>query len=118
MARRTPVTYKRGNTWPPIDDVISDRNGPVNLSSATNLRFLIRKGTPDGELVSTGTATAGNPETTAANGGIRYQPVAADTDDIGNFVGEWEITFAGPKIASAPNGPGEYIPIIITENLA
>jgi hypothetical protein len=118
MTRRNPIVYKRGNTWPPIDDIITDRNGPVDTSAAITLRFLIRKGTPDGELVATGTATAGNPDTAAVDGGIRYLPTATDTDDIGNFIGEWELTFSGPKVASAPNGPGEYIPIIITENLA
>jgi len=118
MSRRNPVTYKRGNNWPPIDDIISDRNGPVDLTAATLIRFLIRQDTPDGTLVATGIAAAGNPETAAAAGGVRYLPATTDTANIGNFLGEWEVTFAGPKIASAPNGPGEYIPIVVTENLA
>jgi hypothetical protein len=118
MARRQPIYYKRGNLWPPIEDIISDRNGPVNLSLALSLRFLMRRDTPDGDLVVTGTATAGSSLAAAADGGVTYQPVAGDTDEIGTFIGEWEIVFTGPLPATAPNGPGEYITIIISEDLA
>lgn len=118
MTRRRTVYYKKGNTWPPIDDIITDRNGPVDLSAAITLRFLMRRDSPTGALVTTGTATAGNPTTTAANGGIRYLPVAADTNTVGTYLGEWEITFSGPKIATAPNKAGEYITVIVSEDLA
>ncbi len=51
----------------------------------------------------------------AANGVVQYAFQAADTDEAGDFLGEFEVTYAGGVIQRFPN-PG-HIQIKITQDL-
>ncbi|HEY6563738.1 MAG TPA: hypothetical protein VIY86_04540 [Pirellulaceae bacterium] len=118
MARRRNIQYKRGDSWPPLDDVVSDRNGPMDLSGALSARFLMRLNNHEGVLQVDAAAVLGNDEVPATEGGIRYL-WAVDGSDLaiaGTYVGEWEITWLD-GVATAPNGQGDYLEIVVSPDL-
>lgn len=94
---------KRNDTSPSIEAVLSDSNGPVNLTGAT-VNFYMAN------LVS-GAATI----TDAAAGEVRYDWQAGDTTKLGYHLAEWEVVYADGKKETFPNDG--YSTIKITADL-
>lgn len=90
-------SLKQDDTWPAINATLSDANGPINLTTATTVKILL-KPTGGGTLIQ-GTCTIVN----AAAGTVRYQWVTGDTVAAGTYNGEFEITWADGKIGTVPN---------------
>lgn len=106
----TDVFYiKRNDTSPSISGTCKDADDVViDLTSAT-VRFHMLD--DDGETVIDTAATLAD----AANGLVRYDWVAADTDTAGGFRGEFEVTYYDSTIETFPNRG--FIPIRIYEDL-
>lgn len=110
-------TIKQNDTWPPLGDAAEPvvlKSGPegaqvpIDLTGAT-VKLFIRKADGTGTPLSR-TVTIVTP----ANGTVRYDWVAADTVDAGEFVFEYQITFGDGKIATVPT-VGYYSLLIIDD---
>jgi len=98
--------------------LVSDADGiPHNLTGATVVFSMssIIGGTPK---ISEAAVTV----VSAINGQVRYDWQAIDTDTLGTFYGEFEVTFADGTILTFPekdsNGTGGYIEIEIFAEVA
>lgn len=102
---------KQNDTSPGILATLQDASGvAINLVGAT-VRFHMRE-------LNTGTTKVNALATvvTAASGIVRYSWIAADTNTVGSFQGEFQATYADGKIETFPNDG--YIPIEITDDIA
>lgn len=103
------MTIKQHDTWPPLDAVLSDQDGPIDLTTATTVKLLLKTATGGG--TGGGTCTI----TDAAGGGVRYEWQTADTAAIQSFNGEFEITWSNGEISTVPND--SYITVEIKADL-
>lgn len=101
-------SLKRGDTAIPLTAILSDNNGPLDLTGIT-VRFKMRGAT----LVNTKVDSPAivDPDQTTNKGKVTYEWVDADVDTPGNFVGEFKL-FSGGKPLTFPNG-NTYIQIEI-----
>jgi len=104
---------KKDDTRPKIRSILKDAAGlVVNVSGAT-VRFIM---TPKTEAAgSTPTVDAVASIITAAEGIVEYTWEAADTDTVGKYRAEWEVTFSDGGRETFPNS--EYIEVIIRNDL-
>lgn len=106
-------TIKQGDTAPAITRTLKElKSGKlevVDLSAATGVIFRWR-------LVPTrDTSTATGQIVDAVNGLVQYEWAPGDTDVVGNYEGEFVVTWADGDTQTFPSD--QYIPIIIYENL-
>lgn len=101
---------KQGDTLKPIEAVLQDEIGPINLSSCT-VRMIIRRvgATRVSALVRTCTLTD------AANGRVTMNWQAGDTAKSGSFRAEFEITYPDTKKMTVPNNG--WVSIVILPDL-
>lgn len=102
---------KQNDTSPALQATLKDSNDTaIDLSSAS-VKFHMRK---------VGAVTPkidGNATISNADGGVvYYQWQTGDTDTIGSYEAEFEVTFVGGEIESFPNN--RYIQIEITNAIA
>lgn len=102
---------KKGDIGNPLIAVLSDANGPVDLTGLT-IRFKMRPRTTlvtkvDGPAVP-------DPDQSANPGRVSYSWAEGDVDSAGRFVGEFIIDDFGG--ATFPNG-NRYIEIEIGEGV-
>ena len=96
------VDIKRGDTWPPVDAVLSDQDGPIDLTTATSVKLLFK--TTTGSTTYSRVCTITN----AVAGAVRYSWTSADaatgpTSAVNSFNIEWEITWSDGGITTVPN---------------
>lgn len=109
---------KANDLLPAIQGAASTAGTPVNLTSATLIKFFMRAADANFQPVTTGTlkvnatATAVAPTT---SGVLRYDWVVGDTAVPGNYVGEFQVTFPGAKPQTLPTT--SYITITILADL-
>lgn len=98
------ATIKAGDTWPPLRGTASDADGTVDLTAADSMILILKhsSGTPLLEV----TPEAIDP---VANDGFnwRYVWAAGDTDVIGDYSVELEVTWDSlstpPEVQTFPN---------------
>jgi hypothetical protein len=109
-------TAKQHDTAPAYVADLADDFGlvseaPINLTSATSVRFLMRKngqtGTPKVSSVMT--------VTDAANGRVQHNWGTADLDTVGTYDVEFEITWTDGTIETVPNDT--YLTINVVDDL-
>lgn len=91
------LTIKQNDTWPPIEAVLSDAAGPVDLTGAAVK--LILKSAGAGSTVITGACTIVD----AVAGSVRYTWLAADTASVNTLNGEFEVTWGDGNVTTFPN---------------
>jgi hypothetical protein len=93
----TDFTIKSGNTAPALVATLYDGSAPLSLVGANvRMRMRARNG---GLLVVDSPATiVGNAE----EGVVSYAWQTGDTDGVGDFEVEWQVTFAGGAIQTFP----------------
>jgi len=102
---------KQNDTAPSIRATLKDGDGDViNLTDAT-VRFHMR--TIGGTSTKVDASATVNSPATA--GVVQYDWDAADTDTIGSFQAEFEVTYGNSKIESFPNNG--YIRVEITDDI-
>lgn len=111
-----PFYIKQNDTRPRYVATLLDNFGepdqaPINLTNATSVKFLMRS-----------TGNAGSPKvtaaaaiTSAASGIVTYTWVAGDTDTIGEFDVEFEITWSDGGVETVPNDG--YLSVVIEDDL-
>src|SRR4051794_18539869 len=92
------LTVKRGDTWPPVKGRAADDDGALDLASAASITFLMKKTA----LLVTGTVDVIDPPDAEGNN-WSYTWTAGDTDVIGDYQVELEITWAVGHTETVPN---------------
>lgn len=103
---------KRNDTLPYLDAVLSDDNGPIDLTNVTSVHFVMRssaRGVTDAKVRAECTVV-GDP----TNGEVRYEWALGDTDAAGTYRGEFEVNLGG-RVLTYPSST--YIPISIVADL-
>lgn len=102
---------KQNDTSPSLQATLKDgADNAVDLTGAT-VRFHMRQlGTQTVKVDDDATVSD------ADNGVVYYQWSASDTDTIGSFEAEFEVTFSGGEIESFPNN--RFIQVEITDDIA
>jgi len=90
------VTFVQGDTAPFITGQIKKADGsPRNLSTATEVRFQMRK-----EDDRTYTVDAEADITNASEGRVQYEWAANDLSVPGEYLGQWQVTYLDGKITT------------------
>ena len=100
-------TIKQNDNYPDLQLTLSDKNGPINLTSATAVKLILKFGTTS--------VVGAMTKTDAANGVVTYTWAAGSTAVAGTYKGEVEITWATGKIETVPNDG--YFEVIIMADL-
>jgi len=101
-----PFRIKQGDLLPIISATMTDNNGVVDLTNATSVKLILKKRRSG--LAIEKTASIVSP---ATSGIVRYVWVTNDTDTIGIYDAEWEVTFTGGSLMTFPNGGCDVIEI-------
>lgn len=93
-------TIKQHDTWPPLAFTLSDASGPVDLTTATTIKFIAKGQT----VIITGTCVK-DPDQTVNKGKGTYTFLAADTAVNGLYDVEFEVNWGGTpaKVETFPN---------------
>lgn len=89
-------TIKAYSTWPPLSAVLSDANGPIDLSTATSVTLFL-EGTLGGLI--TGPCTI----TDATAGTVQFPWAAGDTDVADTYELEFKIIWSAGGDQRVPN---------------
>lgn len=91
-------SIKQGDTLPPIRSILKDAaNNVVPLPVGTTVKFHLKK--VSGSIKVDAAATIVDVPTAE----VKYDWVDGDTDEAGDFVAEWEVTYSGGGTLSVPN---------------
>lgn len=102
---------KQNDTSPALQVTLKDANGSAIDLSASTVRFHMREiGATTAKVDASATVAD------ADNGIVYYSWSAADTDTMGSFEAEFEVTFAGGEVESFPNN--RFIQVEITDDIA
>lgn len=101
-------TIKQNDLLPEISGICQDAAGvAVNLTTATGVAFHM--------VASVGGATKVNAAAVvvdATNGIVKYSWAGTDTNLVGDFLAEFEVTFPGPKQLTFPNDSNLTVSIV------
>jgi hypothetical protein len=86
---------KAGDSWPPLAATLSDGSGPVNLTTADSVRWIMKSGS----TVVSGPCVVAD----AVNGRVAYAWDPGDTDTAGAYQGEFEVTWNVGEVETFPN---------------
>ncbi len=100
---------KRYDRLPPLDVQLVSDVGPVDLTTATSVKFLMRD--VDKTVVINSPMTVIN----ASLGQVRYMWAAGDTDVIGSFKAEIEVIWSGNLAQTFP--AASYFRVKIYEDI-
>ena len=94
---------KRGDTSPSFERQLTGDGAPIDLSEAgTTVRFIMHDG---GEAVIDRSASIVD----APEGVVRYNWLDGDTDTVGTYRAEFEVTYSDGAVESFPNDHDLYI---------
>lgn len=102
---------KQNDTSPSLEATLKDGNGTVIDLTGATVNFHMRQIGKTTVKVDA-SATVSSP---ATSGVVEYQWTASDTDTIGVFQGEFEVTYSTGAIETFPNG--SYIAIEILDDI-
>lgn len=88
---------KENDTSPSLAATLKDAAGTVIDLTAATVRFHMRVSGAAAKVDAAATVVS------AANGTVRYDWVAADTDTVGTFEAEFEVTHSDSTIETFPN---------------
>lgn len=98
------------------DDFGEPSEAIVNLTTATSAVFNMRAANGGAVKITRGSAAISN----AAGGEVTYAWGTADTDTVGDFEAEVEVTWNDGKAETFPGGPagGSYWEVTISDDIA
>lgn len=91
-------TIKAHDTLPSIQAALVSGGTAVDLTSATGVSFIMKSAVGNG----TATKSAAVIVAPATGGVVRYDWTASDTATPGDFLAEWEVTWAAGKKQTFP----------------
>lgn len=98
---------KRGDTLPPMRAVLTDEEGPFDLTDCTIVFRYMH--TQSGAAIEKDADISGGDPT---QGKVIYNWESGDTDTPGIYFCEWVVTTTGGKEITFPNGNAEYFEIL------
>ena len=97
---------KKDNTSPSITSNLKDyQNNAISVAGAS-VRFHML------DLDGTTKVDAAGSVTDGANGIVQYDWVSGDTDTIGTYNVEWEVTYGDGTIETFPNSDYEIVVVV------
>lgn len=100
-------TIKRNDTSPGIRTTLFDGNNlPVDITGNKGVRFHMKDAS--GTVVIDDAATVAD----AANGVVTYTFTALQTDTVGTYQVEFEVTYADDAVETFPNNGNSTITIV------
>lgn len=106
----TKFYMKQNDTSPAIKIECADGDDAVIPVTGASVDFFMRGSNGTVKVNGTGSVTDG------PNGIIQYDWSAGDTDTVGIFEAEFQVTFAGGEIETFPNKG--YISVVIGDDIA
>jgi hypothetical protein len=100
---------KKRDLLPEIQGTCEDANGPVDLTTASSVRFLMGLSGSATNKVSAAATFVDRP-----NGIVKYTWAGTDTDTAGDYDAEFEVTWPGTKPETFPNRG--FIKVSITDD--
>lgn len=91
------LTVKQYDTTPPVQATLSDTNGPINLTTASSVK-IVMKGQVSATVINQSCTI-----TDAANGDVEYVWQTGDTDIADTYVGEFAIHWSDSTVQKVPN---------------
>jgi hypothetical protein len=118
MTIGTPFTIKEHDTRPTYIATLKDAFGtggeaPINLSAASQVRFIMRLADFSGDTPAK--VNAPMTITDAANGIVTYPWATGDTDTPGTYSVEFEIRWADGTVQTVPEG--DYLQVVVVDDL-
>lgn len=107
------VEYKTGDTTPDLTGTVTDANGPVNIFTATSLRFISKNGIN----TVTGAAVKIDDGTVPLRGKWKYVWAPTDLSIAGDWEVEIEVTWSAGKIETFPNSKTRNPHYTVTDDL-
>lgn len=101
-------SIKQNDTGPPLEAVLSDAEGPIDLSTATSVKLLLRGQKRIGAVTVSGVCTIVTP----LLGEVKYTWVPADTIVADLYLAEFEIQWADGTIWTIPNDKYFYVDML------
>jgi len=91
-------TMKANDLLPSIQATLTSNGGPIDLSTATGVDFIMRLTNGTVPKVDAPAVIVGDP----GWGVVRYDWTGTDTNAPGTYQGEWEITWGDGKKQTVP----------------
>lgn len=110
MAHET-FYIKQNDTSPALQVTLKDGDGNVVDFTGATVVFSMSAG----GVVKVNEQAATSVD--AANGVVKYSWAAGDTDTPGNYLGEFEVTFAGGAIQTYPNSHANRLEVKVEKEL-
>jgi len=111
-------TGRQGDRAKPFPFTCEDANGPVNISTATAVKFHLSQG-PGRTALINAACTVIDDGTLGLRGMGEYRWAPGDTDDlVGLYMAEIEVTFATGLPLTFPDGKGAYSLLEFSKELA
>ncbi len=106
---------KVDDTYPNIEAILSDTNGPVDL---TGCDVTFRMSLPGvGNKFVEKAAVVVEPQTGADIGKVYAEFEDGDTDTPGTYNVEWKVVFPNTKIATFPRGTGTKFNEVVIQDV-
>ena len=102
---------KKNDTWPPLEAVLMDQNGPINLTTATSVKFLMRGTKRKNPFSTSGTCTVVD----APKGEVVFFWSPTNTSVADTYQGEFEISWADGSVGTVPNSG--YLYVLVFDDL-
>lgn len=99
---------KQGDRLPVLQTTLYDSAGAIDLTNVTTVTLLLKK-RPSGTVL---TYTGQKVQSGSTNKGVvKYVWAAGNTDTIGFYDCEWELTFSGGEKMTVPNKSYDIVEI-------
>lgn len=105
---------RQGDTEKAFPFVCRDANGPVDISTATDVKFHMTKKVGQMALIN-----ADATDVDYAHGEGRYEWADGETDDLlGFYYAEIQVTFPSGKVRTFPEAKDEYAILYFSKQIA
>lgn len=105
------LTVKQWNTWPPINVVLSDINGYINLTTASQVKLIMKGTTGPSPALVTGVMTVAS----AGGGNVTYQFGPNDLSVADTYNVEFAVFWVSGGLETVPSNG--YDQIVVAADL-
>lgn len=102
----TVFRIKKGDLLPEFETTLVDNDGVVDLTDGQSVKLILQKRNSNDSPMSLTAAFVDK-----SKGKVKYVWSSGDTDTIGYYDAEWEVTFSGSKKMTFPNNGHDIVEI-------